>query len=363
MRVAFRVDSSHQIGHGHFMRCLTLADAFANRGAEILFLSRALDGSLNEPILERDYKQVFLLNRHCSKDPCFVDWREDASDACSAIKQHFSYKLDWLIVDHYGLDFRWCEALSFLTSGVMLIDDLANRKLVCDVLLNQSLGITAASYTDHLNSEAKLLLGPQYALLRETFFKLRSKALAKRKRLKRVKRILVSMGGADFHNLTNLVLLGIDQLNVDLEIDVVLTKGATHLNIIEEFVLKRPRMNLHLNASHMAQLMLDADLAIGTPGITSWERCCLGLPALLMISSENQIKNAIELQEAGAAELLGSRDFVDVKQIANASLQLISNVEKIKSMSACAAVLCDGMGTKRVLESLGKEGVREYVDA
>jgi len=99
-----------------------------------------------------------------------------------------------------------------------------------------------------------------------------------------------------------------------------------------------------VNVSDMAQLMADSDLAIGAAGATSWERCCLGLPTVLVVLAENQRLIARGLREAGAAWLIERAGLETFKVIA----KHVTVSRCLVDMSATAARITDGLGASRV---------------
>ena len=176
MQVIFRVDASLEIGMGHVIRCLTLAEGLSELGVQCSFISREHQGNLNDHIKQRGF-HVFALSAigldyhsssnnltHASWLGC--DWQTDAEQVESILQQ---LKTDWLIVDHYALDYNWEKNISFFTSKIMVIDDLANRSHFCNLLLDQNYCHDQSRYDTLLSPDTSKLLGPKYALLRKCF--------------------------------------------------------------------------------------------------------------------------------------------------------------------------------------------------
>jgi len=213
------------------------------------------------------------------------------------------------------------------------------------------LGRQEKAYANRIPEGCKQLLGADYSMLRPQFSVRRDEALRRRESVSRVERILVSMGGSDPCNATGLVLEALSSFPV--AVDVVLGKHAMHAETVEiqaESMGKRVRMLRQVE--DMAALMVEADLALGTPGTTSWERCCLGLPSLLITAEENQTAIAAALKRAGAAVDLGWLDELSVEQIAAKLHDIISNPMMYRHMIKNASRVTDGFGVMRVAEAM-----------
>lgn len=357
LRVVFRVDASLEIGSGHVMRCLTLAAALAEKGARCTFVMRESAGSLEGVVGRRGHEVRMLPKREAPNSESLpghadwlqTDWETDAADTIAAVH---GARPDWLVVDHYALDARWEKALADSAESLLVIDDLADRPHVCNVLLDQNLGRRQSDYDSLLAQVAEKLIGPKYALLRPEFGRKRASSLARR-RSGEVNTILVSMGGVDSENVTADVLRALDSVEelTSCLVTVVMGGGSPHVDEVSALV---QRMRLHarvmVNVGDMASLMSDADLAIGAAGGTAWERCCLGLPSALIVMAANQKPGTDALDRAGAALAVGDRWHVS-KTLAGAVRSLLDPVE-LRAMSDRAASLCDGEGVRRVVAQM-----------
>lgn len=364
MRVLIRTDASIQIGSGHVMRCLTLADELKSQGAEVIFITRASPGSIPDVISKRGYELRLLPapadTYQLKKDDVAhaswlgISWEQDAEETKLAIS---GSRPEWLIVDHYGIDARWHRELQNHTNQLMIIDDLADRPLDCDIVLDQTYGRQRDDYQKWVTLSCQMLLGSRYALLRPEFFELRSKAIEKRNTLHGINRILVCMGGMDVDNVSAKVLEGLAIVDWPRKpfVDLVLGGKAPHLQ--QAIVLSEKENDLEISVStdvtDMAERMLAADLAIGAGGSTSWERCCLGLPALTVISAENQQMVSHALSDKGATRLLGTSRQISAGDIKKNIEQLMQKPLKLQNMSQAGFGVTDGLGVKRtVLEML-----------
>ncbi|OAN90191.1 UDP-2,4-diacetamido-2,4,6-trideoxy-beta-L-altropyranose hydrolase [Marinobacter sp. EhC06] len=361
LAVAFRVDASTLIGSGHVMRCLTLADALAEAGARCFFVMRQKPGNLEGAVRSRGYQVLMLSSggaeqsaRHSESEPPHtgwlgVSWEADASDTLQALK---GIELDWLVVDHYALDHRWESKVVGCCRRLMAIDDLADRKHQSDVLLDQNLGRELHDYDGLVPGHAKRLIGSDYALLRPEFSRARALSLEERK-TREPGNILVSMGGVDAANVTANVLRVLDSIEfvASCRVTVVLGAACPHIDeVIEQAESMRLDTRVVVNASNMAELMSQADLAIGAAGGSAWERCCLGLPSLLVVMADNQRPGAEALKRAGASLSLGSPGAIE--ETLPRAMREVFAPGRLLEMSQNAAAICDGLGVQRVADAL-----------
>lgn len=355
----FRTDASVDIGIGHVMRCLTLADALRAQGARCSFVCRLVPGHQIDTITARGFPVTALpaVAPTPGTDGGLAhatwlagDWQDDAQRMVAALGGSV---IDLLVVDHYALDARWEAALRPHTRLLLAIDDLADRHHAADLLLDQNLGRQAADYTPWLGPAATLLTGPRYALLRPEFQAWRDRSLARRATAP-VRRLLVTMGGIDQHNLTSGVLRALAACNLPaaLAVDVVLGSAAPWLDDVRQCCARAPWPGrLHIDHRDMAALMAACDLAIGAAGATSWERCCLGLPTLMVAIAANQHPIAQALAHAGAGCNLQADAARDSAQL-GAALQAMTAADQLQRASRAASALVDGLGTMRVCDAL-----------
>lgn len=354
MKIAFRVDASTQIGSGHVMRCLTLADTLRERGAEVLFICRELDGHLCGLIQIRGFDACLLSapeptpealtwNAHASW--LEVPWEQDARETLVALQStcHF----DWLIVDHYALGSDWETRLLSVTDKVMVIDDLADRSHACTLLLDQNFYADMSSrYEGLLPQACTQLLGPGYALLRPEFGAERQHL---RERDGSVKQLFVFFGGCDASNQTEMVLSAIQRLNrTDIVVDVVVGEMNPQRDAIKNQCSRLPGVNYHCQVSNVASLMAAADLAITAGGSTTWERCCLGLPSLVVSTAKNQLELCAFGAKQGLFHLLGRSGQLSVDDYCAALMVFIAAPENLCAFSSRGLELVDGKGAQRV---------------
>ena len=354
MKIAFRVDASLQIGSGHVMRCLTLADALKAQGADCHFISRAHTGHLLGVIDQRGYKvhclAAHLIHTQTAQEPAHAawlggTWQTDAAEIAAIL---VDLQPDWLVVDHYALDQRWEEALASHYRKLLVIDDLADRAHNCDLLLDQNLGRQAAHYAPWVPAHCRVLTGPHYSLLRPEFAALRPYSLQRRQAQPALRQLLITMGGVDQPNATEQVLQALKTcaLPADCRITVVMGLTAPWLQGVRELAAQIPwQIDVVVNVSDMAQRMADSDLAIGAAGSTSWERCCLGLPTLMVVLADNQRNIANGLVHIGAAMAL---ELTDSSQLQRTILHLVGNPMSLRSLGLAASGVTEGCGTNLV---------------
>ena len=356
MKAVFRADASNRMGIGHLIRCLTLAEALRNRGIETRFICRAHLGNLVES-LQRQAMPVTVLPASVQAPEMnseeYATWLgvTQAEDAEQTIEALHGDRPDWLVVDHYGLDADWEQRLRPYTAKLMVIDDLANSRHDCDLLLNQNYSDGGENrYRELVSENCRLLLGPRYALLRPEYAAYRRTLLQKDGV---VRRVLVFFGGSDPHNMTRLALEGLSAPEFQhLEVDVVVGANNAHRIALEEQVLARPLTNLYGPRPHMADLMAHADLAIGAGGGTTWERMCLGLPSIVVSIADNQWPACEALAQAELIQYIGSFRDARTTDLVNALKGWIGNRERLLACSTQNQLLVDGLGALRLAEVL-----------
>ncbi len=345
--VVFRTDASLQIGTGHVMRCLTLANALKAKGIECVFICRAQKGNLIDFIRDNGFVVKTLPIGEKTTAGSYagwlgVTWEEDATQTLLAMH---NLTVDWLIIDHYALDARWETLMRPHCAKLMVIDDLADRPHDCDLLLDQNLGREPSDYTDLVPVDCQLCVGPRFALLRPEFAEARAHSLARRAN-PRLENLLITMGGVDQNNATGAVLDALVKCTLpeDLQITVVMGPHAPWLSDVQKSANDMPwKTVVKVGVKDMAQLMSDSDLAIGAAGSTSWERCCLGLPSLMLVLAENQSAIAQALQDHGAASMINMG--------ADGALPIPSS-NALAELSHAASMLVDGQGATHVLEAM-----------
>lgn len=359
--VVFRVDASIAMGSGHVMRCLALADGLTAKGAKCHFICREHSGNLISLILGRGYKvySMVLDERGDTLSsvtcPPYLHWlgTTQALDAEECLGVLEILQPEWVIVDHYALDITWETQVKACGSKLMTIDDLANRQHNSDILLDQTYGRNFKDYLSLVPPGCLILCGSKYALLRPDFMRFRPYSLNRRSDFK-LEKLLISMGGVDKDNVTRKILEALEKIALPKTCSITIVMGATApwLGDILEFSATLPwAVEVKVNVDDMAQLMSDSDFAIGAAGATSWERCCLGLPAVMVVLADNQ-KFAADLLELANAVIRLSLEGDFVAELSEIFDKVINDSSFLRAMSGCASLLVKGDGCVQVVESI-----------
>ena len=351
MRVVIRVDASIEIGSGHVIRCLTLAEILKENGANVQFICRKHKGNLISNIISKGFSVLELeASASIKLDDKLLHshWlgatqKQDSADCLSFLKQS---RLDWLIVDHYGIDEDWQKYLKGNYQQLMVIDDLADRKHQCDILLDQTFGRQKKDYKDLVSETCGLIVGSQYALLRPEFNNWRQYSLDRRKHPV-IRELLINMGGMDTQNITEMVLKEIGNCNLPKDINITIVMGtlSSHLESIKVLAKELPyRADVKVEVSNLGEIMANSDISIGASGITTWERCCLGLPTIQLVTADNQIFLAETLSNQNIVKL--------VKKTSELKKLLESASDWVTDISISAKNICNGLGVYKIFNKL-----------
>jgi UDP-2,4-diacetamido-2,4,6-trideoxy-beta-L-altropyranose hydrolase len=326
--VLFAPSAGPLIGGGHVMRGLTLAEALAARGARCAFAVNDAGAAL----IDRFGNGAFAIHR------------ADVQSVLSA------ERFDVLVLDDYALDAGQERPLRDAVKRLVVIDDLADRPHLADLLIDPGYGRTDADYASLLAADAICLTGSRYALVKPTFAQLRADALA-RPVAKEPRRLFASFGLSDIDGIAARAIDAMRPVFPDLQIDIALASDAQSVPALKGRAKIDPNLRLHLDATHVADLMAAADLAVGAGGASTWERACLGLPTLAVILADNQramIRRmasndallAVDLQENGF-----EARFIE-------ALTRLRSSDLRASLRSASAGLCDGRGAERVAEAI-----------
>jgi UDP-2,4-diacetamido-2,4,6-trideoxy-beta-L-altropyranose hydrolase len=364
MRIVFRTDGSVKIGTGHVARCLTLAHALKADGADCHFIMRSHEGNMIHEVRDQGFAVFELAMEDLHLDPneewlahanwLGASWQNDAV-ACRSILSELGL-VDWIITDHYALDARWEKALRYQSKRIMVIDDLADRAHDCDILLDQNLRHDVDCYALLVPPTCQCLIGPKFSLLRPEFGARREGL--QRDTAKPVERILVFMGGVDFPGATLPILNAIDgAIPNDIHIDVVVGRNNQNSKAIEDWCCSRPFSQFYFGSADMPHLMTIADLAVGAGGVTTWERCCLSLPSLIVAIADNQHSGATAVADFGGALYAGDANRLDLDAVRAALKTLVCNPQLRQHLARQSGQLVDGNGVKRVTSAIRRFGL------
>ena len=289
-----------------------------------------------------------------------MGWAQDAAETRAALGEG----PDWLVMDHYAFDARWQGAARPAGTRLMVIDDLADRPHDCDLLLDQNLGHEAGDYDGLVPEACTRLIGPRYALLRPEFAEARAGALAAREG-RGLNRLMISMGGIDAADATSMVLDALRDapLPEGLVISVIMGGQAPALERVRALARDMPRpTEVAVDVDDMAARMAAADLAIGAGGATTWERCALGLPSVIVETADNQAGIAAAMARAGAGLAPGALHAPGFARALGAALTEAGDPARLAAMSQAARDLRRRRGGAGATEwSLGTTAARRYM--
>ncbi|MGN7478782.1 UDP-2,4-diacetamido-2,4,6-trideoxy-beta-L-altropyranose hydrolase [Solibacillus silvestris] len=289
MNVIIRADASVQIGSGHVMRCLTVAKKLRDDGCHVQFWMEPLEGNLIEFVKTEGFHNLTE--------------RQQA---------------DLYIIDHYQLGKEWEQSIRSFAKKIVVIDDLA-REHECDLLLDQNIVPNYDTrYEGLVPATCVKLLGPKYLVMRDEFVEARQNV---RTRNDNIERLLIFMGGTDPTNETMKILQALQYFNF-LHVDVIVGNGNPVKQRIE-LICQERGYHYHCQINYMAELMQQADFAIGAGGATTWERCYVGLPSSATIVADNQRSTTEFAHTLGVVKNLGWHDQVKVETYKT----LLSNIQ------------------------------------
>ena len=360
--VAFRADACERIGGGHVVRCLALGEAVRRRGGRVSFVCGSLTAGAKAAIEAAGHRLLRIAPLPAAAS---ADWDRaplpppvQEEDWAATLAALATDRPSWIVVDHYRLDRQWEGPARTSRFRLAVLDDLANRPHDCDLLVDQTFGRSAADYDGLVGGAARRLTGSAYALLRPEFAAARPEALARRRSAGPVRRVLVSLGTTDPGGATAPAVEAALAAAPDAEVDVVLARGAPSRTRVEALAAASSRVRVHDEAD-MAALGSAADLAVGAAGGSAWERCCLGLPSVILVLAANQRLVAAGLDAIGAARAAAS-----VEEAKAALAALVAEADARLAMTAAAAPVADGLGAERVVAEMAGgaaasgEGVR-----
>ena len=339
--VLFRVDSSSYLGGGHLSRCIELARYFAKKDHKVYFLCKNLDGNLNFWIESEKFK-LLTINKE------ILDLEDELKETEYIISNY--KKFTSLVVDHYSLDYKWEKKMRKFADKIIVIDDLANRKHDCDILIDQNFYVNMESRYKKLVSKKTIkLLSPKYAILKEEFlkFKLANKSF------NQIKNLFICFGATDPSNHTLVTLQALRKIDYKFSsINIFTTMGNKNWASIEKESKKIRNCYFHINNKDLPKILSKADLAIGAGGTMCWERAYFGIPTIAFAVAKNQVENLTNLIKndiiAGEPKNLKP----DIKKLEYWLKMIIDNKTYYKKLSKNSQGIVDGFGIQRIYENI-----------
>ena len=332
-----RVDSSPEIGIGHMMRCLTLAQELKNNFDKIIFLTQKDSGNFIGTIMKNEFEVIFIPTTN--NDPNII----------KNLITAYSENKNFLLIDHYDIDTDFESSLKNIFERIFVIDDLANRKHDCDLLIDQNYYRDLNQRYEKLIQNGTIaLLGPKYAIIRPEFRTINKKAIKKNSQ---IKKILVSFGGSDPTNECKKVLDALCSIeNSKFEIVVVAGIYNHKFEQLKKLYEKYSNIKIYSHVNDLSRLMLNSDLFIGAGGTTTWERFYMGLPSTVTIISDDQKESIEFLSDMGHIINLGLAKNVTPKTYVQTLQKL--NSDLIYNMSLHNQKLVDGNGSNRIKKQI-----------
>lgn len=338
-----RADAGAAIGAGHVMRCLALAQQWQTEGGRATFACSQLPEVLGERLRAEGCEVVMI--------DAVVGSTDDA-DATVGLAR----KLDAVVVaDGYRFSVDYQEALYGNTRALLVLDDFGQiGSYRADIILDQNLGTKEATYVDR-PKDCRLLLGPEYIMLRREFLE----AERDRRELSpTVRRVLVTTGGSDVGGLAGTILEALEEIPGPLEITVVVGGAGSGVRVLEARVRgSHHRVRLIENATNMPELMAKADLAVSAAGSTVWELAYQGVPAVLGVVAENQRVGAAALERCGAAVTFEGTSSSAADQLRLVLGPVYGDQRRRSAMSEAGRKLVDGKGVTRVIRAMTRAQV------
>ena len=334
LKVAFRTDVTATIGTGHLSRCLALAEALHSHGTSCTFVFAADAECMVPPTTGHAERRL--------STGAGTAWERDAEATLAVLDP----ATDWVVLDHYGLAASWESVLRRSGHRLLVIDDLDDRPHDCDLLLDQAFGRLADHYAGRVPADCSLLLGPSFALLRPAF----ARAHGTGGFPSAPYRIHLFLGsGAPIGSLPRLACLLLENF-------ASVTVAAVGRAIEDEMTdLGRRfagRITWQLSVDDMAAHMASCNVAMGSPGVATWERACVGLPAAIMATHANQIAILGRLDHAGFARYLGEAWALSDESFVRGAGAFLENTDALLRYRTVGLNAVDGAGAVRVARAM-----------
>ena len=337
-RAVIVANVSVSVGGGHLRRCMVLGKALVAKGWRVI--AALPDADFAGTLLASEKIEVVVVQKY------------DAAALAEAVP----HGCDVLIVDHYGLDVAFEFDCRGWASRILVIDDLADRRHDCDILVDQTPEREISAYGDLVPAGCRILAGPNYALLHPNFARLREPL---RPTAKRIERGLISLGATDPDDMTSVAIEAFQCSGLAPQLDIILGAGAPHIERVTRAAANfaNGKATVHVEVGDPASIVRHADIAIGAGGVSSLERCCLGVPSLIISLADNQMGNAFGIAKAGAAVFVGKMMDIDKSLLASELRNLANDDNRRGAMIASARKLCDGLGRDRIVDLLEERAV------
>jgi spore coat polysaccharide biosynthesis predicted glycosyltransferase SpsG len=322
------------MGLGHVVRCLALADELhENHGVAVSFAMRA-SPLASEMVKRRSYPIL-----QASDDLVFDQeaWLHDCVSKSGA---------QILVVDvRDDLSKAALESLAKKGTVIAMLDDLSERRWAADIAFYPP--VPQVRRADWSGFRGRLCVGWEWIVLRSQFAEFlppRSNSQCS---------LLIAMGGSDPAGLTLKAVRAVDRLGEDFECVVIVGAGFCHRQSLRDLLGQtRRRFTVREDVSEMSAAMAQADLAVCSFGMTSYELAAMEVPAVCVCLTEDHAESASALVTAGIGFSVGVNDQDSETRLAAAVERLLVDTNARAQMSARARKLVDGRGASRIAELL-----------
>jgi UDP-2,4-diacetamido-2,4,6-trideoxy-beta-L-altropyranose hydrolase len=331
--VLIRADSSTNMGIGHISRCMGLAQAFIHHDMQAVFVSKSLSGDIIDQIQRKGYRVLE------SPD-------DDISFMVNLVKR---LRPKWMVLDHPELALDYEKNLMSSTGVPLAVIDGQYRQHVCELLLNPNVYATVKNCVSTVPDGCRILAGYSYYILRDEYLgrrEIRAHDTAFR--------ILVTLGGADPHNVTLTVCRALETLpttEINLTFDIVLGPANQHAAEIRSYLasVEDKRFRLYEQPSDLFSLISRCSLCVSAGGITMGEVAYLEKPAIGLVVADNQ-RRTVETLAAKGAIVAG-----ELSRMGEQVLKIVSDPGAREYLVSNIRGLVDGKGKDRVVEAMRKE--------
>ena len=355
MNIAIRVDSSFQIGTGHVMRCLNLAVSLRKSDINVIFVCREHPGHICAAIESQGFQLRLLQKRSLGAINQMDTLQHSSWLVVSQLEDALGFegllsdlKIDLVIVDHYGIGDIWERKIKSFCNYLLVIDDLADRAHYCDILVDQNWFPPGEidRYDKLVNKSSQVCLGPDFCLLSEDYSDFKSTFVGNKDI------VLVFFGGnappalyvAAYKCLQNLPANRVSLVNMVFqhdcpERDFLLAQQSDVFKVVD-------------TQTSLASLMAKSNIAIGSGGITTWERMVSKLPSAVITIADNQKIISKNLAQNGFLNLIGHWGEMTMNSLNKNLLAFFDDTKMLNEMRERSAMLVDGTGTLRVVANI-----------
>ena len=354
MTILFRVDASEEIGTGHVMRCLGLAAELERFGETSVFIARSMPPHLKKKILERNYgfETLTPTDTQNERKMHHAAWLKASweHDAIETMQHADAYGAIWVVVDHYGIDRPWQQKAKETGLKVAVLDDLADRPHIADLLIDPSLNATPHfRYSKLTPQHAQRLLGPRYAIIRTEF------SIPRLISDQSTLRYLIAFGGVDAAGMTTLAIEALADVCADATVNVIV--GGQNSALAEILATSQKLgWDVHVDSNAVGGLMGQSDIAIGAGGHMLWERAAMRLPTVGIIVAKNQHEQVTEAAKHNLVIPLEA-ETVTVERLSAAISRLAGDITLQAAMAEACGKAVDGKGASRIARRLVPDGI------